>query len=93
MHREQDGKRRPLPRLALDTDGAPVTADDPERRREAEAASEKFGGEERLEDTAARLGIHSGPGISDVDPNVLASDDGEALCPRPLRPRTRRGVR
>ena len=69
---QQDAEAGAATRLALDLDRAAVAPNDSRDRRQPESATGELGGEERVEDPGARLGVHSAAGVGDLEVHVLA---------------------
>ncbi len=69
---EEDPESGAPARLAVDGDGAPMTAHDAEHGGEAEAASGELGGEEGIEDAFLGGGVHAAAGVLDLEVDVGA---------------------
>src|SRR3954447_21633540 len=82
--RQQNGEGGALSRLAQNANGAAVAPHNAERRREAQSSTQKFGGEEGLEDAAAGFIVHAGAGIGHIDAHVVAGGDGKSFSPGAL---------
>jgi hypothetical protein len=70
--REQKFEGGSLAQLAVESDGALVTAHDPQDRGEPQAPAAELGGEEGLEETTLDLLVHAAAGVGHFQGEVQA---------------------